>query len=135
MSQVVKGTFTVTSTPHPPYDAAPGAVLVRVSLQKTFSGPLAGTSTVEMLAARSEVSGSAGYVAIERVTGTLDGRRGSFTLQHNATMNRGTPSLAITVVPDSGTEQLEGLTGSMDIIREGGNHSYVFDYSLPEGGS
>jgi hypothetical protein len=75
--------------------------------------------------------GSAGYVAIERVTGTLNGRIGTFILQHSATMNRGTPELSVTVVPDSGTGQLEGITGKMNIIIAEGKHSYDFEYTLP----
>jgi hypothetical protein len=84
-----------------------------------------------MLSAMGNVQGSAGYVAIERVTGTLHGKRGSFVLQHTGTMDRGAPSLSIHVVPDSGTEELVGLTGSMQIQIEQGKHFYTFDYSLP----
>jgi hypothetical protein len=80
----------------------------------------------------SSVQGSAGYVAMERVTGTLHGKRGTFVLQHTGSMNRGAPSLVITVVPDSGTDALTGLTGRMAIQIEQGKHSYVFDYDLPE---
>jgi hypothetical protein len=134
MSHVVKGTFEVTSTPHPPYDAAPGAVLVRVSLAKTFEGPLAGTSTVEMIAARTEVAGSAGYVAIERVNATLEGKAGTFVLQHSGTMNRGAPSLAVTVVPDSATGELVGLRGQMAIDIVEGKHFYTFEYALEGAG-
>jgi hypothetical protein len=85
-----------------------------------------------MLAFSTDVKGSAGYVAMERVTGTLHGRTGSFVLQHNATMNRGVPQLSIMVVPDSGTGQLVGLTGTFDIQISAGKHSYTFDYTLPE---
>jgi hypothetical protein len=84
-----------------------------------------------MLSAGTEVKGSAGYVAMERVTGTLKGRSGSFVLQHNATMTRGEPQLSITVVPDSGSGQLVGITGKMNIIIAAGKHSYEFDYTLP----
>ena len=102
-----------------------------MSLDKVFRGDLEATSTGEMLSAMGGVQGSAGYVALERVTGTLHGRRGTFALQHSGTMARGARSLAVTVVPDSGTGQLEGLAGTMDIVIEGKAHSYVFDYTLP----
>jgi hypothetical protein len=110
-------------------DAAP---LARQSLDKEFRGDLTGTSRGEMLAYRSAVDGSAGYVAMEVVTGTLSGRSGTFVLQHSGTMNRGTQHLELTVVPDSGTDELEGLAGSMRIIIEGGAHSYELDYTLPD---
>jgi orotate phosphoribosyltransferase len=105
--------------------------LGRMSIAKRFHGGLEGTSKGEMLTAGTGVTGSGGYVAIERVTGALGGRIGSFTLQHSGTMTRGTPQLTITVVPDSGTEQLEGLTGSMKIDVVAGKHSYAFEYTLP----
>ncbi|GFZ92314.1 DUF3224 domain-containing protein [Dyella caseinilytica] len=114
--------------------AAPGiesAQLGRHTIDKRFSGDLEATSLGEMLSAGGNVQGSAGYVAIERVTGTLHDKRGSFVLQHTGTMNRGVPSLSISVVPDSGTEELAGISGSMQIQIEQGKHSYVFDYSLP----
>jgi hypothetical protein len=104
-----------------------------MTLDKRFHGDLEGTSQGEMLAAMTAVKGSAGYVAIERVTGTLRGRKGTFALQHTGIMNRGTPSLTITVVPDSGTEQLTGLSGTMAIIiTADGKHSYEFDYTLAD---
>ena len=111
-------------------DQAATAGLGRMTIDKTFQGDLAGTSKGQMLAAMTPVQGSAGYVAIERVEGTLDGRKGTFFLQHTGTMARGTPALTVTVVPDSGTEQLAGLFGKMSIIIEGKKHSYEFDYSL-----
>ena len=121
------GTFEVTLAPQPGYNDSVG----RMSIDKEFAGDLTGTSVGEMLAVMSGVEGSAGYVALERVTGTLNGRRGSFALQHHGLMNRGAPSLMVTVVPDSGTDQLTGLAGSMKIIIEGKKHSYEFDYTLP----
>ena len=105
----------------------------RMLLDKVYHGSLEATAKGQMLAAMTAVKGSAGYVAIELVTGTLEGRKGTFVLQHNATMNRGVPALRITVVPDSGTGDLEGLTGKMDIVVADGKHSYVFDYTLPSG--
>lgn len=105
---------------------APGRML----LDKRFHGPLDATSQGQMLAMSSAMKGSAGYVAMELVTGKLDGKRGSFALQHTGTMNRGAPSLSVTVVPDSGTEELTGLSGRMNIRIEGGKHFYDFDYVL-----
>jgi len=126
-----KGTFDVAMKPQSDGDKAPGATLGRMSLDKVFSGDLAGAGKGEMLTAMTDVAGSAGYVAIERVTGTLHGRAGSFVLQHAATMNRGAPALAITVVPDSGTGALAGLTGRLAIDIVDGRHFYDFDYTLP----
>lgn len=120
------GTFQVQLAPQE--TAAP---IGRMSIDKQFHGDLEGTSKGEMLAVRTEVEGSAGYVALEQVTGTLAGRSGTFYLQHTGTMDRGAPSLSVTVVPDSGTGGLAGLTGRMNIIIEGGRHAYEFDYTLP----
>ncbi|MGO9126639.1 MAG: DUF3224 domain-containing protein, partial [Terriglobales bacterium] len=103
----------------------------RMTIDKQFHGDLEGTSKGEMLSAMTEVKGSAGYVAMERVTGALNGRSGTFFLQHSASMTRGVPQLSVTVVPDSGTGQLQGLTGKMDIIINAGKHSYDFEYTLP----
>ena len=125
------GSFDVKLTPRPAPDDAAEPSVGRMGIDKRFHGELDGTSRGEMLAAQTGVKGSAGYVAIEKVTATLAGRRGSFVLQHSGTMTRGAPQLVITVVPDSGTEQLEGLSGTMAIEVEGGRHSYVFDYALP----
>lgn len=121
------GTFTVTLQPLTAHDGSPAAVVSRRSIDKVFSGDLAGTSIGEMLAAMGGEKGSAGYVAMEKVTGTLFGKAGSFVLQHSSTMNRGAPTQSITVVPDSGTGELTGLRGSMIITIAGGVHSYAFD--------
>lgn len=129
--QQARGTFDVTLHPHPTVHAATSPTLGRMSIDKTFRGDLTGTSEGEMLTAGSEVKTSAGYVAIERVSGTLGGRTGSFVLQHTGTMTRGAPSLAITVVPDSGTGGLAGITGTMTITIADGTHSYLFEYTLP----
>lgn len=127
------GRFEVKLVPQKPdNEAAVSANLGRMSIDKKFSGDLEATSKGEMLSAMTEVKGSAGYVAIERVSGTLQGRTGTFVLQHTGTMTRGTPELGITVVPDSGTGQLVGLTGTMTIKIEEGKHFYEFDYALPE---
>ena len=103
-----------------------------MSIDKQFRGDLEATSQGEMLSAGTDIQGSAGYVAIERVTGTLNGRSGGFVLQHNATMTRGAPYLNIVVVPDSGTEDLVGLSGTMQIIIDKGKHSYEFQYSISD---
>lgn len=95
-----------------------------------FRGDLEGTSKGEMLTGGTRVKGSAAYVAMERVSGTLNGKRGTFILHHTGVMTRGAPSLAITVVPDSGTGELEGLSGTMSIEIANGKHSYVFEYTL-----
>lgn len=121
------GTFEVRLTPAESGDGPIGTL----SIDKTFQGDLQGTSVGQMLAFRTPVEGSAGYVAMERVTGTLAGRHGSFTLQHNGLMDRGAPSLAVVVVPDSGTDGLSGLTGTMEIIVSPGRHDYRFHYRLP----
>jgi hypothetical protein len=126
------GPFDVKMTPQAPDDYADGTVLARFSLDKVFKGDLEATSKGQMLSAGSVQKGSAGYVAIERVSGQLHGRRGTFVLQHSGSMSRGTPSLVLTVVPDSGTDELEGLTGSMAIIRAEGKHAYVFDYAIDD---
>ena len=125
------GTFDVKLTPQPPEDKTEGSTLGRMSIDKQFHGDLEATSKGEMLSAMTAVKGSAGYVAIERISGTLQGRSGTFVLQHTGTMTRGEPLLTITVVPDSGTEQLAGLIGTMMINIVEGKHFYEFDYTLP----
>jgi len=125
------GSFEVKLLPQPAADADSG--LGRMCIDKVFSGDLQGTSKGEMLAATTAVKGSAGYVAIERVTGALSGKAGSFVLMHTGVMNRGVPSLTVQVVPDSGTGELAGLTGTMAIEIKGGKHFYVFEYDLPGG--
>lgn len=121
------GTFEVKLTPVGDAAAPVGAL----AIAKTFDGDLAAISTGQMLAVRTPTEGSAGYVAMERVEGRLAGRQGSFALQHSGSMNRGAPTLSVSVVPDSGTGQLAGLTGTMDIRIEGGKHFYSFAYTLP----
>ena len=111
-------------------DSADTGGFGRMSLEKTFSGDLTGTSRGQMVAAGTEVEGSGGYVALERVTGTLQGRTGSFMLMHAGTMKAGNYEMRITVVPDSGTGELAGLSGTFLIIFEGKNHLYQFDYSI-----
>ena len=123
------GTFDVTLTPQSTDDAE-GTPLGRLALDKRFRGGLEATSTGTMLSAGTPVKGSAGYVAIERVTGSLHGKTGTFALQHSATMTRGVGALTIVVVPDSGTGELTGLSGSLSIEITGGKHAYVFEYAL-----
>ena len=122
------GTFEVKMTPQTGDDSAVG----RYALDKQFYGDLEGTSQGEMLAVRTAIDGSAGYVAMERVTATLKGRKGTFALQHSGTMTRGAPQLSITVVPDSGTGELVGLSGKMDSKIADGKHSYTFDYNVAQ---
>jgi hypothetical protein len=112
------------------YNRDADAGLGRMSIDKQFHGDLEATSKGEMLTAMGTVKGSAGYVAIERVTGTLRGRSGSFALQHSSTMTRGAPSQNVAVVPDSGTGELAGLSGSMTIVIADGKHSYQFEYEI-----
>lgn len=127
----IKGTFAIKMTPEPPYDDAPGAVLSRARFDKMFQGELSASSIVHMISARSDTQpSSAGYVAIERVQGSLCGKKGSFVLQHSGIMNRGQSSLTINVVPDSGTGELVGLSGTMSIEIVDKQHYYVFDYAL-----
>ena len=125
------GTFDVKLLPLA-NDFAESAALGRMSIDKQFHGDLEGSSQGQMLSFMTSVKGSAGYVAMERVTGKLSGRSGSFVLHHSATMDRGAPTLSISVVPDSGTDELTSLTGKLNIIIADGKHSYDFEYSLPE---
>ena len=128
MAERASGTFEVKLNPQPADESGVG----RLTIDKHFHGPLQGSSKGHMLAYSSEVQGSAGYVAMERVTGSVSGRSGTFVLQHSATMTRGEPLLVLTVVPDSGTDQLRGLTGKMAISIVEKKHFYEFDYTLPE---
>jgi hypothetical protein len=127
-----KGPFDVKISPQADADL-PQGVLSRMGIDKQFHGDLEAVSKGEMLAAGNPSKGSAGYVALEQVTGTLNGKKGSFVLQHSATIDHGVPHLSVTVVPESGTDQLTGLSGSMNIIITAGKHSYDFEYTLPEG--
>jgi hypothetical protein len=125
------GAFEVKLTPQAPDDKTEDANLGRMTIEKQFHGDLEGTSKGQMLTAGTGAKGSSGgYVAIEKVSGTLHGRSGSFVLQHGGTMTRGVPQLLITVVPDSGTGQLAGLAGTMTIKIADGKHSYEFEYTL-----
>lgn len=127
------GTFEVKLNPLALNDPSENLPLGRMSIDKHFYGDLEATSKGEMLTAGGSVEGSAGYVAVERVTGKLQDRSGSFILQHSATMTRGAPQMSITVVPDSGTDQLLGLAGEMTIKIVEGKHFYEFEYTLTQG--
>ncbi len=127
----VKGTFEVKMQPLEAYaESKAGATLGRMSIDKTFAGPLEAVSQGEMLSAMTTVKGSAGYVAIEQVEGTLEGKVGTFVLQHFGTMDKGADRLVLEVVPDSGTGELEGLSGTMQILIEEKQHYYVFEYEV-----
>lgn len=126
------GTFEVNVHQQAPYDTTDGISLGRTTIDKRFEGDLDATSTVEMLSAGTAVKGSAAYVAIERVVGSLKGRAGGFVLQHSGTMKQGEPSMTVTVVPDSGTGALVGISGRMTIHIVEGKHSFTFDYALDE---
>jgi hypothetical protein len=130
MMSHASGTFEVKLHPLTTEEKALG----RMSIDKQFHGDLEGASKGEMLAAMTSVKGSAGYVAMERVSGSLLGKKGDFILQHSGAMTRGVPQQSVTVVPDSGTDQLAGLSGTMTIIIADGKHSYEFDYELTESG-
>lgn len=121
-----KGEFEVKLIPQ-----TDAPIIGRMLLDKKFHGDLEATSQGQMLAAQTTIKGSAGYVAIEQVKGTLAGKTGTFLLQHSGIMDRGKPSLTVLILPDSGTEELAEISGSMKIIIEGGKHSYVLDYQLP----
>lgn len=132
MTEQAKGTFNVDLQSQPVWEGAVDSGLGRLSIDKKFFGGLEGSSQGEMLSARG-AEGSAGYVALEKVTGKLAGLTGSFVLQHSGTMIRGEGTLSVTVVPDSGTGDLAGLVGQMTIDNNEGEHSYVFEYSLGTG--
>ena len=126
MTRRATGTFTTVFEPLPIDDD----VIGRTQVLKTIEGDLTGTSRAEMLSVGTAIDGSAGYVAIDRITGTLHGRTGSFVLQHYGLMDRGTGTLLVQVVPDSGTDELAGLTGTFQIDNTSDAHRYVFDYDL-----
>ena len=129
LSSHVRGEFDVKVIPQAADDPAAGP-FTRYFLDKRFHGDLEGTSKGQMTAAGTAVDGCGTYVAFELVTGTIDGRHGTFVLQHVGTMRRHVPTLRVAVVPDSGTEHLAGLTGQMTIVIEKGKHFYEFEYSL-----
>lgn len=131
VERIAKGSFDVKLQALAFEGADPASKFGRLSIDKRIFGDLVATTQGQMLSAMTETKGSAGYVAIEKVTGTLHGRRGSFVLQHSSTMRRGAPSQSIVVVPDSGTDELTGLEGSFRIDIVEGKHLYEFAYRLP----
>ncbi|MDR1989191.1 MAG: DUF3224 domain-containing protein [Acidobacteriaceae bacterium] len=132
MQEIARGTFTVKLQPLTFEGVEADAMLGRLSIDKEIEGDLVATTRGQMLSARTDVKGSAGYVAIERVDGRLNGRKGTFVLQHTGLMDRGSQSLSVLVVPDSGTGALAGLTGRFEITIEAGVHCYTFEYHLPQ---
>lgn len=132
VAAVAKGSFEVKLQPEGTPQPEGGTTLGRVTVSKDFSGDLVGTGTGTLLTAVTGTPGSAGYVAIERVTGILHGRKGSFVFQHTGTMDRGAQQLSITVVPDSGTGELAGIEGTFTLTITEGKHLYEFAYSLPK---
>ncbi|QJR10390.1 hypothetical protein DSM104443_01448 [Usitatibacter rugosus] len=126
----ISGEFEVKITPQASDKGDAGAGLGRMSLDKQYRGELEATSVGEMLTAMTSTKGSAAYVAVERVAGTLGGKPGTFMLHHTGVMNRGAASLEVKVVPDSGTGELAGLEGALGIRIEQGKHFYDFDYAL-----
>ena len=129
----VKGEFDVKRTPEGGFDLGGGAVAGHFRFDKQFHGALDATGIVHMLAVGTQVDGSAAYVAVERIDGTLHGLRGAFLTQHSGTLDRGAPALSVTVVPDSATDELEGLRGRIQIDIVEGKHFYTFDYEIAEG--
>lgn len=130
MTQQVKGEFEVKRTPEGGCDLGDGVVAGHFRFDKRFHGALDATAVVHMLAVGTEVEGSAAYVAVERISGALEGRVGAFLTQHNGTLDQGAPTLTVSVVPDSGTGELKGLRGRMTIDIRDGAHFYAFDYEL-----
>jgi Protein of unknown function (DUF3224) len=126
-----RGTFEVQIAPMPVDAYTDAATLGRMTIDKQFSGDMVGTGKGQMLTGMGNAKGSAAYSAIERFTGTVAGKRGSFVMQHTGVMTRGAQSLLITIVPDSGSDELAGITGTLKIIIEGKQHSYEFEYALP----
>lgn len=125
---IARGTFEVNMEPEPPFVEQDEVTLNRNFVRKEFSGDMDGTSEPQMLAAFTGTPGSAGYVAIEHFTGSVDGRSGSFVLQHSGVMDKGDAQLTVTIVPDSGTGELAGISGTMELDHDEGQHSYVLDY-------
>ncbi len=125
-----RGPFTVNTEAEPPFLEQDGLTLNRNVVRKEFSGDMVGTSEAQMIAAFTGTPGSAAYVAIEHFTGSVGGRSGSFVLQHSGVMNKGDAALTVTIVPDSGSGELTGIAGTLEINNDEGQHSYVLDYKL-----
>ncbi len=129
----IKGEFEVKREMQPAVELGDGAQAAHMRFDKVFRGPLDAISVVQMFAVNTATEGSAAYVAVERIVGRLDGHAGTFCMQHSGVMDRGTPSLTVSVIPDSGTDALTGLRGTLAIDIVDGKHFYTFDYSLPDG--
>ena len=125
-----RGDLVVNMEPEPPFIEQGGVKLNRSVVRKEFSGGMSGTSEAQMLAAFTDTPGSAGYVAIEHFMGSVDGKSGSFVLQHSGVMNRGDAQLTVIIVPDSGTGELVGISGTLEIDNDEGSHSYTLEYEL-----
>ena len=132
MSLQANGLFDVQLNPQKPDEPAGDPGINRLSINKQFHGMLDGHSTGQMLSVGAGIANSAGYVAIERFSGTLNGQAGTFALQHTGIMTRGTPQLTISIVPDSGTDQLVGIAGTMTIEIVDDKHLYTIDYTLDQ---
>jgi Protein of unknown function (DUF3224) len=126
------GTFEVSLKPQDTPDSGPGATLGRMTIEKTYHGDLVAQAKGEMLTAMAPTKGSGTYVAVEKVTGTLNGRKGSFAMHHSGTMNRGAQELSIVIVPDSGTEELAGIAGRLLLKIADGKHFYEIEYTLAQ---
>ncbi|HAT29666.1 MAG TPA: DUF3224 domain-containing protein [Janthinobacterium sp.] len=131
MTHFATGTFEVSMTPATPPQNEEGVALGRLTLEKRYAGALVATGAGQMLTAVTDTSGSAAYVAIERISGTLDGRGGSFVVRHSGAMSGGAEQLALLIVADSGTRQLRGISGGMTITSAEQGHTYALSYCLP----
>ena len=127
---IARGPMVVSMEPEPPFLEQDGLTLSRSVVRKEFSGDMVGASEAQMIAAFTGTPGSAGYVAIEHFTGSVHGKAGSFVLQHSGVMNRGDGQLTVTIVPDSGAGELAGISGTLEISNDEGQHSYVLDYAF-----
>ena len=123
-----RGPLDVNIEAEPPFLEQDGLKLNHNVVRKEFSGDMVGTSEAQMIAAYTGTPGSAGYVAIEHFTGSVDGKSGSFVLQHSGVMNKGDAQLTVTIVPDSGAGEMAGISGTLEIDNDEGQHSYVLDY-------
>lgn len=132
MGEQARGSFEVRKSDERMIELGEGASFGRTTFDKRFEGDFVGRSVVVMLSVAGQVAGSAAYVALEHMYGTLSGRTGAFDLQHNGTLRRGAPELTVSVVPDSGTGELKGLTGKLTIDIVEGKHFYVFDYAFAD---
>jgi hypothetical protein len=133
MKKIAKGSFEVNPSPLPMDEVNQKIGAMRMSFEKRFVGALEATSVVSMIGMMNQELGSGAYVALEKLVGTLDGRKGSFCLQHSCAMSKGKPTQSITVVPDSGTDDLKGLSGAFTIDIVGDDHFYTLEYAFGSG--